>query len=163
MEALNHAITLGVVGSGQVVGDAEEAGQLLPQTRSKLAPAISHDGGRDAETRHPVAQEGPGAGLGGDGGQRNRLHPAGEPVHHGEKIGVTLRFWQRAHEVQVDGRKASVGHGQDIERGLGMTGDLGSLAVKASTAKLFDLLGHVPPDKTSLEVAEHRLRARVGH
>ena len=133
-----------------VVVHAEENRQFPPQTRGELSPAVGHDGGRDAESGHPVVQESTGAGVGSDGGERDGLHPPGESVDHCEEIGLAFRFWERAHQVEVDGHKTGVWQGDGHQGRLGVAGHLRTLAGGTGPAENLDLLGHETPDKSPL-------------
>ena len=110
VKAFDHTVALWVVGRGEVVFDAQEGGQFLPQTRGKLPATIRNDGRGNAEARNPMPQKSEGAGLGRDRRQRDRLHPPGETVDHSEEITVAFRLGERPHKIQMDDGETGVGH-----------------------------------------------------
>ena len=61
----------------------------------------------------------------------------------------------------MDGSKPTVGHVQGRQRGLGMPGDFGTLAMKARAAVLFGICRHASPDETASKVAQEGIAARV--
>ena len=87
---LDHPITLGVVGGCQLVRDAKTLGQLGPQLRRELAATVSNDGLRDSKTRHPVAKESLGTGLGSDVRHRIGLQPPSITVDDRQQVRVAL-------------------------------------------------------------------------
>jgi hypothetical protein len=54
MEALYQTISLGMVGCGLNVVDAQELAKGWSQLRSELWPPITGDGGRNAESLYPT-------------------------------------------------------------------------------------------------------------
>jgi len=89
MEPLNQSVRLRVVGGGRDVGDVQQAAEGGPQRRGELGTPVAGDSGRDPKPLNPAMQKGGGAICGGDGGQRERLRPAGGPVDHSEQVGET--------------------------------------------------------------------------
>ena len=99
MLALNHTIRLWVVRRRHLLGDAQRVGEGGPQLGRELPPLVRNDGGRDPEPGHPMAQEGFGTGFGRNIRKGKCLKPAGVPIDHSQKIGTTLRFWERTDQV----------------------------------------------------------------
>ena len=99
--ALNHAITLGMVGRGELVVDAQTRGELIPQVARKLTATVCDDGVRDAKTGDPMTDQGTGTGPGGNIRQGDCLKPPGITVNDGHQIGVTFRLREGPHQVKV--------------------------------------------------------------
>ena len=82
----NDAVALGVVSRCETVLDAEESRQLGTQPRSKLAPLVGDDGGRDAEPGNPMTEESLSAVLGRNGGQGNSFQPSRKAIDDCKKV-----------------------------------------------------------------------------
>jgi len=149
MEALDHPVGLGVVGSGLVVDDPENRAQTLPEGRDELWATVRGQMGRDPKTGDPVGDEGVGAVGGGGGGHGDGLRPPGGAVHDGEKIFSPGGGRQRSNQVHMEVAEPPGGHGDDLDRGLRMAGDLASLAIKAGPGPGQGVRGHGRPEKSS--------------
>ena len=161
MEALNHSVRLWVISSCLLVRDAQETGEFLPKPGRKLAAPVSHNGGRDSKPGNPVTEESEGTGLGRDSRHRNSLHPPRKSVHHSQEIAVALGLGERTNEVKVDGGEAAVGHVQGGQGSLGVSCNLGALAMKARATKMLCISRHLPPHKSTAKVAEEGIPTRM--
>ena len=157
MNAFDHPIRLGMVGCSPNRSDPKKGRHLTPQSRGKLASLVRDNTGRNAKTGNPPAEKSSGAGGSGNVLERKSLHPTGKPIDDREEIGTALGDRERADQVKIEGFKTAVRKRKIMERGLGVTEYLGTLAGLARTTKAANVTGHLLPDKAALDVGQCRI------
>ena len=141
--------------------DPQEAAQLLPQPRGKLAASVSDNGGRDSEPRNPTTKQSHSTALSSNGVQGEGLQPPGVTINHRKEVCLPLSSRQGTNKVQMKGRKTVVG---DVEHGqwsLDVLDNLGALASRARSAEGLDLGGHALPNVTAPEIPQGSVASRV--
>lgn len=90
------------------------------------------------------------------------LWPAREAVDDCEEVGLVLRGWKGANDVDVDAAEASVWQGPLGERGVDVALDFLGLAVVTFLAPAADILLKAVPDKAGSNSSLRWLASRVG-
>ena len=129
MEPFDHPVGLRVEGSGLMMDDPKDCTQALPKGRDKLGATIRGQMGWDSKTGDPVHNEGVGTVGGGGGGHGDGLRPPGGEVHDGEEVLGPGGGRQAPDEVHMEVAKPPGGHGDDLDWGLRMPGDLAALVI----------------------------------
>ena len=107
--------------------DAEQGGHLCPQLGCELGTTVTGQQGGYTKPGDPVVQQRCTDGWGGGVGQRNRLWPPGEPVHHRQEVGAATGVGQGSNQVNVQVGKTGVRGGKKLHRGADVAVDLGAL------------------------------------
>jgi hypothetical protein len=151
----HHTIGLGVVGGGKAMLNSQLLAHVGPQGGCKLAPAVGGELARHAEASHPRGNEGVRA--------RGGLNPAGRVVYHREEVSATIACsGEGAEEVHVHVQEPLAWHGDGLDGGGGLLGDLGPLAVLAVPAPGEDIPVHALPDDARRQEAASGANTGMG-
>ena len=96
---------------------------------------------------NPGTDQGLSTVLRSTGGQRHRFWPSRETINDGEGVCMALRRRKGSHEIRMEVRKSFGCQKLGLQRGLDMTGYLGSLTVSTIMSHIPDSGRSVVPDK----------------
>ncbi len=139
-----------MVGGGETVLHAELLAHVGPDGGGELAAAVGGELGGHAKAGHPRGDEGVGAGGGLHVLERDSLNPAGGAVDHGKQVPFAATCsGEGPDQVHVDVQEPLERHGNGLEGGGGLLGDLGTLTVLAVTTPGQHIFVHRLPDDTA--------------
>ncbi len=93
VQALNHAIALGVAGSGGDVLDTNGLAQGLPDDAPELGASFGGSGCGDAKVDDPGGNESVSAVIRSGRGERDSFHPPVGPINYSKKMFITPCCW----------------------------------------------------------------------